>query len=94
MKNDYFYFVKSFNRYTKEYEIDALGIYYNNNNTITCYSHIGQHCTATRDFGINRHAAAPFEYMPLLNELKSIGYNPSPLTRTEWMRETSPKNNK
>jgi hypothetical protein len=60
-------------------EIIALfpAIVGDNNPYATCesYMHIGQHGSASVDLILSTKPAKPEEYAPLLNELKSIGYD-------------------
>lgn len=42
--------------------------------TCEAYSHIGQHCTASRDFYRDTRPATPQEVAPLKKELESLGY--------------------
>lgn len=46
---------------------------------LTCYSHVGQHSTCSRDwvFGPSQRAATVDEFAPLLRELTSRGYDVS-----------------
>lgn len=46
---------------------------YRKNNT--CYSHIGQHSVSNKDYHSKLRLATKDEYLPLLEELQSIGYN-------------------
>lgn len=41
----------------------------------TCYSHIGQHSACNKDYVKECRPATESEYLPLLKELKSIGYD-------------------
>lgn len=43
---------------------------------VTCYAHRGQHSSCSRDWVMDdeRRIATEDEYMPLLKELKDIGY--------------------
>lgn len=40
---------------------------------LTCYTHVGQHCSADKSF-LRRKLATREEYLPLLRELESLGY--------------------
>jgi len=43
--------------------------------TMTCYAHVGQHGTCSKDWYWTTRAAKPAEYAPLLAELKRIYEN-------------------
>lgn len=54
---------------------------------VTAYAHIGQHFGT--DYVIEIQYSRPAtqqEYQPLLNELKSIGYNPRIIRRANYKR--------
>jgi len=42
---------------------------------IECYAHIGQHSECSEEWFNEQQPATPEQYAPLLEELKSIGYN-------------------
>jgi hypothetical protein len=42
---------------------------------VTCYSQIGQHSACHPEYIKESGEAEPQQYMPLLNELKQIGYD-------------------
>jgi hypothetical protein len=45
-------------------------------NDATCYSHVGQHGTCSREWYRNHtRPATPEEFAPLLKELAAVGYN-------------------
>jgi len=48
---------------------------FDSNGNKTAYSHIGQHSGCCIDYVKESRKATESEYLPLLNELKSIGYN-------------------
>lgn len=57
--------------------------------SLTCYAHMGQHGTCSRDwaFGSTQRAATPAEYAPLLAELTTRGYDVTVGKRlSQWLR--------
>jgi hypothetical protein len=45
------------------------------NDSMTCYAHVGQHGTCSTGWYLEKtRAASPAEYAPLARELESIGY--------------------
>lgn len=68
--------VKVVFRKWKDGTIDALMPYeVDVNYTVTCYSRIGQHCTADYGYVVGQtKLATNEEYSSLLKELESIGY--------------------
>ena len=47
----------------------------------TCYAHIGQHSSCAYDYYLQCKPATYQEYKPLLEELKSIGYDVQVINR-------------
>lgn len=43
---------------------------------MTCYAHVGQHSSCTKEWYATTRPATYEEYAPLLAELVQIGYNP------------------
>jgi hypothetical protein len=51
-------------------------------NNATCYSHIGQHSTASKEYIKESKPATYAQYQELLKELINIGYNPKVISDT------------
>ncbi len=48
--------------------------YSNDKNLFTCYAHVGQHSACHIDYAKECKKAKKSEYLPLMQELESIGY--------------------
>lgn len=61
--------------YTKEYK-EVTAVFIDENTDFPdCYSHIGQHSMCCKEWVNEQKKASKKQYLPLLSELKSIGYN-------------------
>jgi len=58
----------------KHKEVTAI-LYGKNGQLIGCYAHLGQHSTCTIGWVNEQKEATEEQYTPLLQELKSLGYN-------------------
>ena len=62
--------------FTKEFnEVTAVFIDNKNTSFPDCYAHIGQHNMCSSEWVKEQKKATEKQYLPLLQELKSIGYN-------------------
>jgi hypothetical protein len=69
-------FKKEYNKWIKEYEVFACLLDCEANlGTVVTYCHIGQHGEGTISYCVNCKRATKNEYLPLFQELESIGYN-------------------
>ena len=55
-----------------------------NNNLIICYSHIGQHSAASKEYVKELKEASPEDYKSLQDELTSLGYSLNILNGTVY----------
>ena len=69
-------FKKDYNNWIKEWEVFACLLDYPvNPGKVIIYQHVGQHSEASINYCANCKRATIDEYMPLFQELESIGYN-------------------
>jgi hypothetical protein len=61
----------------RKYKGEILAVFpyeISSNYSVTCYAHVGQHCSCIWNINQFSKSAKPEEYKYLLNELKSLGY--------------------
>jgi hypothetical protein len=69
-------FKKEYNKWIKEYEVFACLLDCPaNHERVVVYQHVGQHSEGNVSYCANCKRATIDEYMPLFQELESIGYN-------------------
>lgn len=60
--------------YTKKYD-EVTAVFINENKEFPdCYAHIGQHSMCSNEWVKEQKQATKKQYLPLLKELQSIGY--------------------
>lgn len=79
-------FRKAYNRYTKEWEVEAfLPEAKVNPGYVGCYAHVGQHSEAHYDYYRSTRPCTPKEYAALKREMENyFGYNFKVIKRITW----------